>query len=141
MLVACRVGGSVEGVLALSEVSVFFLSLTLIFGGHRARSYKRQRNRPSESSSSSSSSASARIQGRQQVPSLAQLYIWGGLLTELLESKQRKLAKQIEPMILRITNPQRHTHTNINIKSKHERPQTKACCEGRSGERSSTSNQ
>ena len=71
---------------------------------------------------------------------LVLLYIWGGLLTERLESKQRKLAKQIET-ILRITNPQRHIHTNINIKSKHERPQTKACCEGRSGERSSTSNQ
>ena len=39
------------------------------------------------------------------------IYIWGGLLTERLESKQRKLAKQIET-ILRITNPQRHIHTN-----------------------------
>ena len=67
-------------------------------------------------------------------------YIWGCLLTDRLESKQKQLAKQIET-ILRITNPQRHIHTNINIKSKHKRPQTKACCEGRSGERSSTSNQ
>ena len=52
------------------------------------------------------------------------IYIWGCLLIERLESKQRKLAKQIET-ILRITNPQRHIQTNTNIKSKHERPQTK----------------
>ena len=36
-------------------------------------------------------------------------------MTDLLESKQKKLAKQIGT-ILRITNAQRHIHTNINTK-------------------------
>ena len=81
----------------------------------------------------------APLVGSRSIPEVA-VCIWGGLLTDQLESKQKKLAKQIGT-ILRFTNPSSHIHTNINIKPKHKRPQKKVCCEGRSEERSSTSNQ
>ena len=43
------------------------------------------------------------------------LCVWGGLLTDRLESKHKKLARQIGT-ILGFTKPQRHTRTNRDRK-------------------------
>ena len=59
---------------------------------------------------------------RSQAPEKNKLqYLWGGLLTDRLESKHKKLARQIGT-ILGFTKPQRHIHTNIDITGlKHDR--------------------